>query len=570
MQAASHFATKVGESRKMPRTSRIQFPAGQPGSIRIKTSRTGQRPEATPDTSLEIALAGIMNSSQDGVALLSALRNAAGRVVDFVWVRINPAGERILGLKAELLIGQRLLATFADMGRNGVIESFSAAMEACEAPGTVRRCAIAAMDAWIEYSAAPIDDGVAVTFRDVTARYRDEAVLQAALTEAARVEQAKSSFLALVNHELRTPLNGVLCALDLLAGCADADRDLFVNTALNSARDLNRVVGAILHLASLDAGTADIDPVAFDLHDLVEREAALIAPAAAVKNLSVECRIDPAVPRSLTGSPDHIRLILRTLLENAVKFTPSGSVEVSLTACPRYSPGSSTCSCPDMRHSGAMACFSLAVRDTGIGIAPEFHSSLFEAFTQCDSSLNRLHDGCGLGLAICNRLSQQLGGTLTVDSQPEKGSLFRLDLSLPLAPPAVVRRTAQVSAVKKRILLVDPGEASGMVTSLMLSRAGFEVEAVKEGMEALRLAKLERFDAMVIDMQMPDINGVLIVKALRHLAGSIPIIAITGAPNACDDQRGLAAGVTELLVKPFRKNNLLDRLERLVHAEGGR
>lgn len=204
-------------------------------------------------------------------------------------------------------------------------------------------------------------------------------------------------------------MNGVLCALDLLAGCDDADRELFVNTALNSARDLNRVVGAILHLASLEAGTADIEPVAFDLHDLVEREAAVIAPAAAAKNLSVECRIDPAVPRGLTGSPDNIRQILRTLLENAVKFTPAGSVEVSLTACPRYSPGSSTCSCPDMRHSGAMACFSLAVRDTGIGIAPEFQSSLFEAFTQCDLSLNRLHEGCGLGLAICNRLSQRLG-----------------------------------------------------------------------------------------------------------------------------------------------------------------
>ena len=145
--------------------------------------------------------------------------------------------------------------------------------------------------------------------------------------------------------------------------------------------------------------------------------------------------MDPDVPRRLIGSPDaHIRQIVRTLLENAVKFTEAGSVELSLTSCPSSSPCDSTCRDPGIRDSGAMACFSLAVRDTGIGIDPKFHTSLFQAFSQKDSSLNRLHEGCGLGLAICSRLADQLGGTLSVQSQPGQGSIFRLDLSLPLAP----------------------------------------------------------------------------------------------------------------------------------------
>jgi CheY-like chemotaxis protein len=224
----------------------------------------------------------------------------------------------------------------------------------------------------------------------------------------------------------------------------------------------------------------------------------------------------------------------------------------------------------DICRGSATACFSLSVSDTGIGIDPEFHTSLFQAFFQRDSSLSRPHEGCGLGLAISSRLADQLGGTLAVQSQPGQGSTFRLDLALPVADrPGDLRPANSETSAKKRILLADPGEASGMVTALMLSRAGFEVETVAGGLEALRVAKLRRFDAMVIDMDLPDMNGVLTVKALRRLAGpngSVPIVALTEAQDVYNDQRSLAAGVTDLMVKPFRKSNLLERLERFIHA----
>jgi signal transduction histidine kinase/CheY-like chemotaxis protein len=418
---------------------------------------------------------------------------------------------------------------------------------------------------------------VAVTFRDVTARRHADAALHAARADAARFEQAKTTFLTLMNHELRTPLNGVLCALDLLAGSSGSDRDLFLDTALVSARELSKVVHSILNYADLDAGPAALKPVAFDLHDLIENEAAAIAPAAAAKNLTVGYSLDPTVPRRLTGSPDALGQIVRTLLENAVKFTEAGSVELILTACPNSSPCDSTCRDPGIRDSGTVACFSIAIRDTGIGIDPDFQVSLLQAFSQTDSSLFRLHEGCGLGLAICSRLAEQIGGTLSVESRQGQGSVFRLDLSLPLAPhpdgPHMDDRdigdSDDSTFARKRILLADPSEASGMVTALMLTRAGFEVETVTGGLEALRLARQHRFDAMVIDMALPDMNGIMTVKALRRLPqidGSVPILAITGTLDAYEDQRRLAAGATDLMVKPFRKSNLLGRLELLVRT----
>ena len=166
-------------------------------------------------------------------------------------------------------------------------------------------------------------------------------------------------------------------------------KSLFLDTARTSARELNRVVTAILDFTNLDAGPAKPKPVAFDLHDLINQEADAIAPAAAAKNLRVECRIDRNAPRRLIGSPDHIRQILRTLLENAVKFTEAGSVELALTSCPTHCLASSLpirlSATAAPRH--ASRCRS---RDTGIGIDPEFHASLFQAFSQRDSSLNRL------------------------------------------------------------------------------------------------------------------------------------------------------------------------------------
>jgi PAS domain S-box-containing protein len=520
----------------------------------------------------EKVLTGIMNSALDGVAVLRAVRNASGRVVDFIWIRINPAGERILGLKAGALIGQSLLKTVPDTSHAGLLECWAAALETGETACHEHRREREGIEGWIEYSVAAVDDGVAVTFRDVTARRHADAALHAARAEAARFEQAKTTFLTLVNHELRTPLNGVLCALDLLAGSSGSDCDLLLDTALLSARELSKVVHSILNFVDLDAGPAAPKPIAFDLHDLIENEAAAIASAAAAKYLTVGYSLDPAAPRRLIGSPDALGQIVRTLLENAVKFTEAGSVELILTSCPSSSPCASTCKEPGIRDSGAMACFSLTIRDTGIGIDPDFQASLFQAFSQTDSSLHRLHEGCGLGLAICSRLADQLGGTLSVQSRQGQGSVFRLDLSLPLAPHPDgphIGDSNDSTVSRKRILLADPSEASGMVTALMLTRAGFEVETVTGGLEALRLARLHRFDAMVIDMALPDMNGIMPVKALRRLPqldGSVPILAITGTLDPYDDQRRLAAGATDLMVKPFRKSNLLSRLERLVRT----
>jgi signal transduction histidine kinase/ActR/RegA family two-component response regulator len=549
----------------MPRTSRISSGVRQPASIRFGMRGSSHRLASIQRISAGKALAGVLNSALDGVALLHAIRNGTDRIVDFRWTRINPEGEKILNRKADALIGGNLLAMFPGAAHSGLVDRWASVVDGGKPLRHEQEYTHDGMRGWIEWSVAGIADGVAVTFRDVSARHRDNAALQAALAEARKAEQAKATFLTLVSHELRTPLNGVVGALDLLSGYPIQDQSLFLDTARTSARELNRVVAAILDFTSLDAGPAKPNPMPFDLHELINQEAESIAPIAATKHLRVECRIDRNAPRRLIGSPGHIRQILRALLENAVKFTQAGSVELALTSCTDHAdPEENT------RSGGATACFSLSVSDTGIGIDPEFHTSLFQAFFQRDSSLHRPHDGCGLGLAISSRLADQLGGTLTVQSQPGQGSTFRLDLALPIADhPGDTWPSDLETSLKKRILLADPGEASGMVTAMMLARAGFEVETVTGGLEALRVAKLRRFDAMVMDMALPDMNGVMTVKALRRLPGpngSVPIVAITEARDVYDEQHSLAAGVTDLMVKPFRKNNLLEKLGRFFQS----
>jgi signal transduction histidine kinase len=400
MQAASHFAILVGGSTNMHRTSHNMPAVGHSGSIRVKVPGVGRRITLTKRASAENVVAGILNSALDGVGLLRAVRDPAGGIEDFSWTRINAEGQRILGRRADDLLGQRLLATFPGLARGGLMESWTAAVDSGKPLRQELRCAQDGMESWIEYSVVGVDDGIALTFRDVTACRRDASALDAARLKAGKAEHAKDTFLALVSHELRTPLNGVVGALDLLDGCPGKDRGLFLDTARASARALSRVITGILDFTKLDAGPVELRPVVFDLHDLVDSEAEAIAPKAAAKTLLVECRIDRTAPRRVLGSPDHIRQILRTLLENAVKFTDTGTVELALACC----PDPTAC-------GGATACFSLAVSDTGIGIDPTFHTSLFQAFSQRDPSLSRTREGCGLGLAICSRLADQLGGS---------------------------------------------------------------------------------------------------------------------------------------------------------------
>jgi signal transduction histidine kinase len=561
MQAASHFAIQVGGSTNMPRTSHNMSPVRHPGSIRVKVPGAGRRialiKSATKSASAENVVAGILNSALDGVALLRPVRDTTGGIEDFRWIRINPEGERILGREADSLLGQRLLVTFPDLARSsGLLESWAAA-DGGKPLRHELQCLRDGMEGWIAFSVVGVDDGIAMTFRDITACRRDAAAVQEARLKADKAEHAKATFLAITSHELRTPLNGVVGALDLLDGCPNEVRGIFLDTARASARALSRVITKILDFTKLDAGTVEVHPVVFDLHELVDAEAAAIAPQAAAKTLLVESTIDRTAPRWVLGSPEHIRQILRALLENAVKFTDAGTVELTLARCSE----------PDV-CGGPTACFSLTVSDTGIGIDPAFHTSLFQAFSQCDSSLTRTHEGCGLGLAICSRLADQLGGNLTVQSRPGQGSTFRLGLSLPVADcPGNIGRPETGPAPKGRILLADPGEASRMLTTLMLVRAGFEVETATGGLELLRAANLRRFDAVVMDMDLPDMSGVMTVKTMRKLPGSkgsVPIVSLTDSLDAYDDQRFLAAGITDLLIKPFSRSDLLDRLEHLI------
>jgi signal transduction histidine kinase/CheY-like chemotaxis protein len=486
------------------------------------------------------------------MALLGAITGEDGRIVDFRWLMVNEEGGRLLDRPTADLIGMPLLATLPPGSDTRLLTRLTAVAETGAAARFEASCG--GTVGLLECSAVPASDGVALTFRRSA---RDPACHTLADDHGA--DRAKATFLALMSHEIRTPLNGVVCALDLLAdGASREDRDYFLETARNSGRALAQVVDEILNFTKLETGPVELRNSRFELADLIATEVERVAPAARAKNLRVSFRIDPDLPRALHGDRQKLARIVRNLLENAVKFTDQGGVSavVERVGVAR----------------DHLTSFVIAVNDTGIGIHPDYQANVFDAFSQEDSSAHRRHGGCGLGLAIASRLAAALGGELTWTSVPCQGSSFRLHLSLPSADAskpendqAIEDQAAedQVTGTRPSALLADAGEASKLVTRLMLMRAGYHVRTVTSGADAIEAVRRQPFDVVLLDTTMPDMSGPSVASAIRALGcapSTMPIVGMTTHADLAEKLLWLEAGSTGLLVKPFQKRDLIDVL----------
>ncbi|UEM18905.1 response regulator [Skermanella mucosa] len=516
-----------------------------------------------------------MASAFDGMALLKAVRDPNGRISDFRWMLINEEGGRLMARPSADLIGRRLTATLPDLVPGGLLDRLAAVA----ASGECARFEAPSCDAdggWLEYSAVSADGGVALSFRPARS-WRGGVSAE----DARNADRAKATFLSLMSHEIRTPLNGVVCALDLLAeGVAREDRDAFMETARNSGRDLARVIDEILDFAKLDSEPVELMDCPFRLSDLVAMEVDAVIRSAEAKGLTIACRIDAALTRTVRGDRQKLARILRNLLSNAIKFTEAGGLTVALE--------SADASADDLAggRSGGLVPFVLSVTDSGIGIDPAYRESLFEAFTQEDWSIKRRYGGCGLGLAVASRLAAAMGGRLTVLSDPGHGSSFRLHLTMRAADgpqpspdctsnkirPHTPTRQASLPGPARgdsrpRVLLADASEASRMVTGLMLMRAGFLVHTVTTGRSAVETARKTRFDAVLLDITMPDMGGLSMASAIvapGEVNAGVPMIGMMAHADAADAGRWRAAGLASLLVKPFQKRDLLGVLESCI------
>jgi len=382
---------------------------------------------------------------------------------------------------------------------------------------------------------------------ELTVRERTQA-LEQALTSMNTAMRAKSEFLAVVSHEIRTPMNGVLGMAQLLQMTTlNEEQRRYVDVIQTSGETLLAIINDILDMSKLEAGKFKLQSRPFEPRVVAREVSDLLKAQAQSKRLYLDVEIESEVPRWLQGDGLRMTQILTNLVGNALKFTHHGGVTIDL----RMTDGGSILEC--------------SVRDTGIGIPPDKVNSLFQRFSQVDSSINRRYGGTGLGLAICKHLVEAMGGTIAVRSKMHDGSVFTVRLP---AVPAQDEGAAQapLAAARRsdlRILLVEDNSVNQMLAMAMLSKMGYQGDLAVDGAEALERVKAVDYDVVLMDMQMPRMDGLTATRAIRQLP--LPrqprIVALTA--NAMDADRDIciAAGMDDFLAKPFKAGELQEKLE---------
>ncbi len=380
--------------------------------------------------------------------------------------------------------------------------------------------------------------------------------------EVERATHAKSDFLAGMSHEIRTPMNAIIGMADLLSRTTlTEEQKQYVAVFQRAGNHLLSLIDDILDLSKVESGRLQLEVVEFDLAEVVAKAVEIVAARAAAKGLAVRHSIGPGVPVSLTGDPNRLRQVLINLLGNSMKFTESGALEVAVTRN------------PDEPEPGALL---FAVSDTGIGIPEDKLEAIFESFTQADASTTRKYGGTGLGLSISRRLVELMGGRIWVRSKLGAGSTFYftvrfgLGTSAGIQPdPAAVPESDVIRLDGLSILLADDSEDNRFLILSYLKDTGCIVDLAENGAIAVARFESERYDIVLMDVEMPVLDGYTAVRRIRELEGvrgstPVPVLALTAHALAESKARSLEAGFTTHLSKPVRRAVLLEAIRRHV------
>ncbi len=474
-------------------------------------------------------------------------------------LEINETSARMIGLPRSEIVGHRcrdILCT---------AEEDACPTHNADEKNITRECAIRTAEGALipvmkSISALSLNghDCVLETIMDISAqkavenRLREERKrVEQLAREAAEASRAKSEFLANISHELRTPLNGMVGMASLLRETElTSDQECYTDTMFVCAESLCKLVNGVLDYSDLEAGQIALTSRRFNPTHLLRNVMELIRETAERKNLTLKTIIDPNVPEQMIGDPDRLQQALMVITDNALKFTDIGYIQLMMKA-ESASPG----------HIRLL----FSVMDTGIGIPAESRETIFERFTQVDSSSTRKYGGTGLGLATAREIVRLMDGTIGVRDNPEGGSEFWLAVPLPLSDNAPQPEPPEKKSLKGHILVVDDSHTNREMMSNVLKKLSFECTTATGGEDAVALCSTTRFDLIFMDIQMPNMNGLAATKAIRAgFAGpdaeNIPIVALS-ANELFENTNWRKAGVNHCMTRPVTPDRLAEFLD---------